>query len=80
MSNKSAKWRERQKAYTEGRLHEWHEAQPAPPPQPPVARAHAAPDFSVRTIETTEWREGDRYPRFLLATNTGSNRPTPPRN
>jgi hypothetical protein len=46
-----------------------------------LAEAAAPPDFAIQTLESTEWREGDRYPRFLLSTNSGSSgRPTPPRN
>jgi hypothetical protein len=46
-----------------------------------LAEAAAPPDFAVRTIESTEWRDGERYPRFILSTNSGSSgRPTPPRN
>jgi hypothetical protein len=45
-----------------------------------ASTAQAPPDFSVRTLEATEWRDDERYPRFLLSTNSNGSRPTPPRN
>jgi hypothetical protein len=41
-------------------------APPPPPPAPPPAGPFDNYEV-IRTIESTEWREGDRYPRFLLA-------------
>jgi hypothetical protein len=68
----SYKQRDRQRAYNAGQLHEWHNAQreaEVTKPTPPALCAKA-PDFAVRTIESTEWIEGDRYPRFLLTLNS----------
>jgi hypothetical protein len=92
---KSAKHRalsaERKMAEAEGRLPEWYaqraeepvarEASRAPPPPPPPAVPPSAPlDFSIRTLDGASWSENSRYMRWTLPTNTGSNRPTPPRN
>jgi hypothetical protein len=30
------------------------------------------PDFSVQTLEGTEWREDDRYPQWRLPTNSAA--------
>jgi hypothetical protein len=68
--------RERNEAAKEGRLPEWYAKRAA---EAPAAPPTPVPDFAIQTLESTEW--GDRYPRFLLATNSGSSgRPTPPRN
>jgi hypothetical protein len=65
---KSAKWRERQKAYEAGQLYQWEAAQraaaPTAPPAPPTA-----PDFSIRTLDGASWSEDSRYMRWLLPTN-----------
>jgi hypothetical protein len=58
---KSAKWRDRQRAFEDNRLHEWHAAQPA----------SNAPDFSIQTLEAVSWSEDSRYPRWLLPVNAG---------
>jgi hypothetical protein len=39
-----------------------------------AAAAAAKPDFAVRTMEATEWRENERYPRFLLETCSAGSR------
>jgi hypothetical protein len=36
-----------------------------------LAEAAAPPDFAIQTLESTEWREGERYPRFILPVNAG---------
>jgi hypothetical protein len=71
---KSAKWRERQKAYEAGKLHEWEAqrsvAQAAPPaPSPPPAN----PFDNYERISTPEgmiWVEGERFPRWGLPINS----------
>jgi hypothetical protein len=66
---KSAKWRSRQRAYEAGELYQWEKARAAVT-QSELRTAPPAPDFSVSTVEGTEWREGERYPRFILPINS----------
>jgi hypothetical protein len=63
---KSHKWRERQKAYEAGTLHEWEKAREAEraPPAPPQAQ----PDFSIRTLDGASWSEDSRYMQWTLPT------------
>jgi hypothetical protein len=75
----------REKALKAGRLEHWYAERAADKLAAErrgekLAAEAAPPDFTVRTIEATEWVEGERYPRFLLSTNSGGSRPTPPRN
>jgi hypothetical protein len=76
MSNKSAKWRSRQKAYEANQLHEWHTAQEAQAAQPkPAAQAPAPapPDFSIRTPDGASWPADEtgysRFMKWVLPTN-----------
>jgi hypothetical protein len=67
--SKSVKWRERQRAYEAGRLHEWHTTQkrqaPTPPPPNPFDAAYSGPSI---TPEGASWDERG-YMRWQLPTN-----------
>jgi hypothetical protein len=70
--SKSAKWRERQRAYEAGRLHEWHAAREVTPPTPP-----ANPFDNYEAISTPVgmvWREDERWPTWSLPTQVASPR------
>jgi hypothetical protein len=89
---KSAKWRERQRAYEAGQLYQWEAEQaarvnaapPAPrrdaptPPQSPFDNYER-----ISTPEGASWPADEtgysRYMVWRLPVSSGSNRPTPPR-
>jgi hypothetical protein len=56
------------------------EAAPAAPPPPPRSPFDAAYSGHPITLESTEWREDDRYPRFLLDTCSAGSRLSHSRN
>jgi hypothetical protein len=86
--SKSAKWRERQRAYEAGRLHEWEapreaEARAAPTAPPPPTNPFDNYE-RISTPEGASWPADEtgysRYMVWRLPVSSGSNRPTPPRN
>jgi hypothetical protein len=67
---KSAKWRERQRAYEAGQLYQWEAQRSVAQAVPPAAPAPTPPpDFSIRTLDGASWTEDSRYMRWLLPTN-----------
>ena len=68
--SKSQKQRERQRAYVDSTLHEWHTEREATPPTSTPANPFDNYD-SIRTPEAAEWDERG-YMRWQLPLNSPS--------